>query len=119
MLMWQVFSESHRRDPGRGAEALQHGTHVGRGRRDHEVGGIQTQIVLGVGHRGAQHLGDRAGGAVRHELEHDQRIAIGATADLIEHPAHLGHGATDVAAMGLSRLVGAVSHVLSGLLSCP
>ncbi len=85
--------------------------------------GIETHVVLGVGHGGAKHLGDRSGGAVRHELEQDQRFAVGAAADLIEHPTHLGDGTADVAAVGAGFLAGGggVGHgdsLLNGHLFC-
>ena len=104
---------------GAGPEPLQGRSHVGRGLADDQGGRVEAEVVLGIGDRGAEHLGDRPGGAVGHELEHDQRVAVGATTDLIEHPADLGHGTADEAAVGESLGVGGVRcHRFSGLPSC-
>ena len=40
-------------------------------------------------------------GAVWHELEHDQSVAVSATSDLIEHSPNFGYRAANEAAMGL------------------
>ena len=66
-----------------------------------ECGWIKAEVVLSIRHSGPEHLGDRSGGAVGHELEHDQSVAVGATPDLIENTAHLRHGASDEASVGL------------------
>ena len=76
-------------------------THVSSGLGNHQGCWVESEVVFGIGYSRAEHLGDRAGGAVRHELEHDQRVAIGAATDLIEHTTHLGDGAADEAAVGL------------------
>ena len=76
--------------------------HVGTGTRDHKGGWIETEVVFGIGYRRPEHLGDRASGAVGHELEHDQSVAIGAASDLVKHTTHLRSRTTDKASVGLS-----------------
>ena len=102
MLMWQVcFLIWKARPWGPGPVPLHGRTHVGTGTRDHQGGWIETEVVFGVGYRRPKHLGDRSGGAVGHELEHDQSVAIGAASDLVEYTTHLRYRAADEASVGL------------------
>ena len=76
-------------------------THVSGGLGNDQGCWIKSKVVLGIGYSGAKHFRDRTSGAVGHELEHDQRVAVSAATDLIEYTTHLGHGAADEAAVRL------------------
>src|SRR5438094_1966101 len=58
-------------------------------------------IVLGVGHRRAQHLLDQAGGRPRRELERGQGVADRLAADLVEDQPRLAGGHAHEAGVGL------------------
>ena len=72
------------------------------GTREITKGGwVESEVVFGIGYSGPEHLRDRTGGAVGHELEHDQSVAVGAASDLVEYTTHLRDGAADEASVGL------------------
>ena len=105
---------------GAGPKALHGRSHVGAGHRNDQAAGVDAEVVLGIGHRRPQHLGYGSGGAVGHELEHDQGVAVASTPNLIEHTADLGHGTPHVAGVGKGLVWGedCFGH-LNELLSCP
>ena len=76
-------------------------THVSGGLGNDQGCWVKSKVVFGIGYSGAKHFRDRTGGAVGHELEHDQRVAVSAATDLIEYTTHLGYGAANEAAVRL------------------
>jgi hypothetical protein len=102
MLMWQVcFFDRVGATLSAGPIPLHGGTHVSGGLGNDQGCWVKSEVVLSIGYSGTKHFRDRTGGAVGHELEHDQRVAVSATTDLIENTAHLGYGAADKAAVRL------------------
>jgi len=76
-------------------------THVSGGLGNDQGCWVKSKVVFGIGYSGAKHFRDRTGGAVGHELEHDQRVAVSAATDLIEYTTHVGYGAAKEAAVRL------------------
>ena len=91
---------------GAGPEALHARTHVGAGYGNNQIAWINAEVVFGISNSRSQHLGYGPGGAIGHELEHDQRIAIAATTDLVENTSNLGHGTPHVAGVGKGLIGG-------------
>jgi hypothetical protein len=81
---------------GSGSEAFHGGPPIGEGLTDDEGGGIEADVVFGVGDGRSQDFEDRVTGPVGHEFEDDQGFPIGATADLVEYPSHFEGGHPDI-----------------------